>query len=145
MTKLTVLQHDDVLVVASRLIAQNLDIEHRSFVKTPNRYKSHIESGFGVLRFEVAKPSKGIEISRPNRFAWLTEDQTTFVMTLSRNTDRVVQCKMNLIKAFSEAKSNNVTRLLLLPCQMYTMPLHTDRVNLIVKSENLLAAGERGH
>ncbi|MBE7384392.1 MAG: Rha family transcriptional regulator [Leptolyngbya sp. SIO1E4] len=101
MSKLTVVQHGDALVVDSRLIAQDLGIEHRSFVKTLDKYQSRIENGFGILRFEIAE-IKGR--GQPARFAWLTEDQATFVMTLSRNTDRVVQCKLKLVKAFSAAK-----------------------------------------
>ncbi|NER80828.1 MAG: Rha family transcriptional regulator [Leptolyngbya sp. SIO1D8] len=101
MSHITVEQRDNVLVVDSRLVAQELGIEHRSFVKALDKYESHIEKEFGILRFEIAE-IKGR--GQPARFAWLAEDQAIFVMTLSRNTDQVVRCKANLVKAFSAAK-----------------------------------------
>lgn len=70
-------------------------------MKTLTTHESSIQQAFGIIRFEIGKI---IGRGRPARFAWLTEDQATFVMTLSRNTERVVQCKLNLVKAFSEAK-----------------------------------------
>ena len=101
MNDLTVTQHNDVLVVDSRLIALELGVEHQSLMKTINDHQFHVEQGFGILRFETAKlEGRG----RPNRFAYLTEDQATFVMTLSRNSEKVVQCKLKLVKAFSAAK-----------------------------------------
>ena len=38
------------------------------------------------------------------RFALLNEDQAFFLLSLSRNTDRVVELKANLIMAFREAR-----------------------------------------
>ncbi|MBD0264236.1 MAG: hypothetical protein ICV78_16350 [Tolypothrix sp. Co-bin9] len=37
-------------------------------------------------------------------WVFLTEDQATFLMTLSRNTPEVVECKKELVRKFSEAK-----------------------------------------
>jgi len=34
----------------------------------------------------------------------LTEDQATALMTFSKNTDQVIECKLNLVEAFSKAK-----------------------------------------
>lgn len=92
------------LVVDSRLIAQDLGIEHRSFMETIRTYEPLIEQEFGVLRFETAKPQLGTKGGRPREYALLTEDQATFLMTLSRNTPEVIRCKINLVKAFSKAK-----------------------------------------
>jgi hypothetical protein len=38
------------------------------------------------------------------RWAWLTEPQATFVMTLSRNTEQALNCKLALSVAFEKAK-----------------------------------------
>ena len=101
MTSLTVVEDRGQLYVDSRLVAQRLGIEHRSFLQTLGDYQTQIEQAFGILRFENAK-KKGR--GRPSKFAYLTEDQATFVMTLSRNSPEVVQCKVELVQAFSRAK-----------------------------------------
>jgi hypothetical protein len=101
MPNLSVSEHDGVLVVDSRLIAPRLGIEHINFLETIGDYESQIEQAFGIVRFETEKlGGRG----RPQRYALLTEEQATFVMTLSRNTPEVVQCKIELVQAFSKAK-----------------------------------------
>lgn len=89
------------LYVDSRLIAQKLAVQHESFYETLLTYQSQIEQAFGIIRFETGK-TKGR--GRPPKFAYLLEDQATFVMTLSRNSPEVVQCKIELVQAFSRAK-----------------------------------------
>ncbi len=100
MTNLTIEERDSLLVVDSRLIADSLGVAHKNFLATIEKYRSQIESTFGIIAFETRKSPRG----RPEKFAWLTEQQSTFLMTLSRNTERVVQCKLELVKAFDEAK-----------------------------------------
>lgn len=103
MTELSVNQHpeDNILVVDSRLIATQLGIEHESFIKTVKKYKKEIEQAFGILRFEIGKiEGRG----RPSEYIFLTEEQATFLMALSRNTPEVVECKKQLVLKFSEAK-----------------------------------------
>lgn len=104
MSALIVIENEGELVVDSRLIAQDLGIEHRSFMETVGNYKTLIEQEFGVLRFQTAKPQEGSKGGRPARYALLTENQSTFLMTLSSNTPEVIRCKINLVKAFSKAK-----------------------------------------
>jgi phage regulator Rha-like protein len=61
MSDLVVSTHTDgVLVVDSRLVAEALEIEHESFLKTVEKYKTQAEQSFGVLRFEIGKPSGGL-------------------------------------------------------------------------------------
>lgn len=97
-------QKGDRLVVDSRLVADNLGIEHETFMRTIKKYEARIEQRFGVIRFEIGKPPQGSQGGRPEKFAWLDEDQSMFLMTLSRNTDQVVECKANLVEAFSRAR-----------------------------------------
>lgn len=104
MSNLTVIEFDGVLVVDSRLIAERLGVEHESFMKTLKKHLLQAEQAFGVIRFEIGKPQLGTKGGRPEVFAWLTEEQATFYMTLSRNTLEVVQCKVELVNAFFKAK-----------------------------------------
>ncbi|MBE9194223.1 Rha family transcriptional regulator [Synechocystis sp. LEGE 06083] len=92
------------LVVDSRLIADNLGIHHKNLMETIRKHQAKIEQRFGVITFETWKLSKSRQGGRPEKFAWLTEDQSMFVMTLSRNTDRVMECKANLVEAFGNAR-----------------------------------------
>jgi len=101
MADLEVFSDGDELFVDSRLIAERLGIEHRSFLASIDNYETQIEQAFGILRFENAEiDGRG----RPARYALLNEEQASFLMTLSRNTPEVVQCKIDLVKAFSKAK-----------------------------------------
>ena len=93
----------DVFVVDSRLLAERLGIQHESFLRTLDTYRTQAEQAFGVFRFEIGKPI-GPQGGRPSRYCLLTEDQATFIMSLSRNTPEVVQCKLDLVQAFSTAK-----------------------------------------
>jgi Phage regulatory protein Rha (Phage_pRha) len=102
MSDFIVTQHlDNVLVVDSRLIAQELGIEHGNFIETIKKYQKQSEQAFGILRFETGE-IKGR--GQPEKYCLLTEEQATFYMTLSRNTPEVVELKIKLVKAFSEAK-----------------------------------------
>jgi Phage regulatory protein Rha (Phage_pRha) len=101
MTALEIFEHDGELVVDSRLIAERLGIEHRSFLENIDTYQTQIEQAFGILRFETAKIDGP---GRPPRYALLNEDQATFLMTLSRNTDEVIALKIELVQKFSKAK-----------------------------------------
>lgn len=106
MPELSVDQHpeDNILVVDSRLIAAQLGIEHESFYKTVNKYKSHIEQAFGHLRFEIGTVTNSVGAVNKLNYVLLTEEQATFLMALSRNTPEVVECKKQLVLKFSEAK-----------------------------------------
>lgn len=101
---LQVTEQNGDLVVDSRLIAARLDIDHASFMKTLKRYQEKLEARFGVVRFEIDKPLEGSLGGRPEKYALLTEDQATTLMTFSKNTDAVIECKLDLVAAFSEAK-----------------------------------------
>ena len=145
-------QKGDVLVVDSRLVAIELGIEHSTFIRTIKKYESKIEQRFGTIRFEIgaSKMPDGRINPNPEKFAWLDENQATFLMTLSRNTDQVIECKANLVDAFSAAKqiipkleSDNETLRLMLELERERnkgkeldssmVQLHGDRVVLALR------------
>jgi phage regulator Rha-like protein len=103
MSELSVSEYGDgFLVVDSRLIAERLGIEHENFIGNIKKYQIQAEQAFGFLRFQTGEiQGRG----RPSEYAFLTEEQATFYMTLSRNTPEVVQCKIELVQKFIEAKS----------------------------------------
>ena len=83
MPNLTVIERESVLFVDSRLVASSLVIADGNPLTTVDKY---------------------IERIKPGRFAKVTEDRATSLMNLSRNTDEVVQCKLELVEAFPKAK-----------------------------------------
>ena len=104
MSNLSINERNGVLVVDSRLVADSLLIKHKNFLATIDKYLSQIESSFGAVAFQTREFKTKQGNRSVERYAYLTEEQAIFLMTLSRNTQRVVQCKIQLVKAFSEAK-----------------------------------------
>lgn len=104
MSELDIITVDNQLVVDSRLIAQQLEVDHtNTFLKTIRKYQSDFES-LGVLVFKTQKPSEGSPGGRPETFCYLNENQATYAMTLSRNSEKVRKCKLDLVKSFDKAK-----------------------------------------
>lgn len=97
---------DGLIVVDSRLVAAELGIQHKNFLGTIEKYNSLMASNpeMGAVAFETREfQTKQGNVS-VERWAWLTELQATFIMTLSRNTEQVVNCKLALAVAFDKAK-----------------------------------------
>lgn len=75
------------------IIAEGVNIEHRAVIKL---LKTH--SKIDILSsFEMLKVSNG---GRPVEYAELNELQTTFLITLMRNSEKVVKFKASLTKEF---------------------------------------------
>ena len=107
MSNLTIENKDGQLVVDSRLIAQELGIEHKTLKDTIKSYEEELTIGLNTkLRRETLKgkslPQGGFGTGEI--VYWLTEDQATFVMMARRNTEQVVNAKLRLANAFSKAK-----------------------------------------
>lgn len=103
MSDLIVSNIDSEFVVDSRLIAERLGVTHEASMKTIEKYTTELQ-GFGVLRFEIGKPQSPSG-GRPERFCYLNENQSTLLMSLSRNTAQVIELKVALVAAFSKAKA----------------------------------------
>lgn len=92
---------NDCDVVDSRLIAMELEIQHKNFLTTVKKYKTEIEQDFGALAFQT----DGLQgTASYAEYCYLNEEQATYVMTLSKNTDKVRYCKRKLVKSFAQAK-----------------------------------------
>ena len=109
MDSLQIITQNDSLVVDSRLIAPMLDIEHKNLLANIRKYLTQIEQ-FGQVLFKTATVQNVVGAVNEVSFCYLNEDQAIFVMTLSRNTQKVVECKVKLVKAFKEARArlNNI-------------------------------------
>lgn len=99
---ITLTQYNGEPRVDSRLLAKQLENKHKNSMALIDRYLAKFEE-FGVVPFQTEKPLAGTAGGRPERFALLNEDQAFFLLALSRNSDRVVILKADLIMAFREA------------------------------------------
>lgn len=104
MNAVTVIYAKGEARVDSRLLAQQLGIKHKNTMEVIERYADKLKR-FGVLPFQTEKPTAGSVGGRPERFAQLNEDQAFFLLALSRNSDRVVGLKSELIMAFREVRA----------------------------------------
>lgn len=86
--------------VDSRDIAKRLGLQHHSTYKVLKERKADFEQ-FGLLRFEIQViDGKG----QPEKYAMLNEDQAYLLLTYSRNTAKVRELKIKLVKSFGEAR-----------------------------------------
>lgn len=101
--------------IDSRLIAMDLGNNHKSTIELIEKYEPKFQR-FGVLPFQTDKPKAGSAGGRPEKFALLNEDQSYYLLALSRNTEIVVDLKADLVMAFREARNKEtVSNLQYLP------------------------------
>lgn len=89
--------------VDSRLLAEQLGNKHKNSMALIERYLAKFKE-FGLVAFQTEARPVGRHGGGDVRFALLNEDQAFFLLSLSRNTDRVVELKASLIMAFREAR-----------------------------------------
>jgi phage regulator Rha-like protein len=73
----------------SRALAEKLGIGHKPFMLTLRTYQARFEK-YGKLPFQKAASKQS---GQHVRFALLNEDQALFAVTLSRNTEQVLDAK----------------------------------------------------
>ncbi len=88
--------------VDSRLLAARLGNKHRQVMALIDKYLDKLKL-FGHVRFQKAGGARRKHGGgTAERFAMLNEDQTYFVLSLSRNSETVVPLKARLIQVFSD-------------------------------------------
>ena len=107
MSNLVVVEKEGELVIDSRLVAQELGMEHNLLMETINRYKHFLSWELGRFRGDTQKLSGSGRGSPPN-FYFFNEKQATFIITmLSENPE---PCLINLLKVFSKAKETLISK-----------------------------------
>lgn len=86
------------LLASSKIIALGVQLEHRSILALIDKYKSRFEK-HGVIAFEMRKSA-----GRPVRVAWLNEIQATFLISLMKNSEIVVEFKEKLVDEYFRLK-----------------------------------------
>lgn len=93
MNKELVLLKNEKAYTTTLIIAEGCKVEHRATIQLLNTHKNTDT----LSTFEMSKVSRG---GRPIEYAILDELQTTFLITLMKNSLPVVKFKENLAKAF---------------------------------------------
>jgi len=94
------------MTVDSVTIAQQCGVEHESAIRLLSTHSDKIEGRVGPVRFEigVGKPLPQGGFGAAPKIAHLTEEQAMVLITLFRNTPKVVDFKLALVVAFVEAR-----------------------------------------
>ncbi len=88
--------------VDSRILARHLGNQHRPLIALIDKYLEKL-GAFGKVLFQKA-PSENGRTGQKERFALLNENQAFFLLTVSRNSERVVDLKVKLVQAFHAAR-----------------------------------------
>jgi phage regulator Rha-like protein len=86
--------------VDSRLVADQLGLQHESVIKLIASYPKDFEE-FGKVRFQIGASEAG----QKTKSALLNEDQCYLLLAFSRNTAKVRELKVRLVRAFREARA----------------------------------------
>jgi phage regulator Rha-like protein len=81
-------------MVSTLDIWQGLGVEHKAILELIKKYEDAFQ-GIRTFTFETRKSG-----GRPTSFCRLDEEQSTFLITLMRNSDKVVPFKLKLTRGF---------------------------------------------
>jgi phage regulator Rha-like protein len=89
------------LFTTSLVVAENCNVQHKNAIKSIRKYQSKFEQ-LGALAFETRKGKKLPQggFAKNTEIALLNEDQATYLITMFRNTDIVLEFKLTLVKEF---------------------------------------------
>ena len=104
MNDISIIYSANELRTDSRDLASLLDHRHRTIFESITKYSTEL-SELGILPFETERLKTDHLGEREHKFVMLNEDQCYFILTLMRNNDHVVKAKLNLVKAFRDART----------------------------------------
>lgn len=97
-TPIVVVVHGEPLA-SSEVIAKGMKAQHASTIKLLRKHQPALER-FGPIRFEIRLAGTRQGGGKPVEFAMLNEQQAALLISLMRNTARVVGFKSDLIAEF---------------------------------------------
>lgn len=95
------LQVGQEYLIDSRIVAKGLNLQHEYFKETLEKYQTRLER-WGQLRFETGVVNGHNGGGNPQKFALLNRNQVLFAITLSRNTEEVLDWKEAIIDALDQ-------------------------------------------
>lgn len=95
----------DIPRIDSRILAESLGNKHKAIMSLVDKYQAELKR-LGHLTFQMSDGARKQGGGKAERVALLNEDQAFFLLSLSRNTARVVELKGRMVQAFSTARRN---------------------------------------
>ena len=95
----------DIPRIDSRILAESLGNKHKAIMSLVDKYQAELKR-LGHLTFQMSDGDRKQGGGKAERVALLNEDQAFFLLSLSRNTARVVELKGRMVQAFSTARRN---------------------------------------
>lgn len=134
---LKVTEVQGIEVADSRLIAQELNIQHKNLLETIKTHQKSIEDNFGQLTFQTETVQNSVGAKNEIKIAYLTEDQCLFITSLSKNTERVVSLKAKIVKSFQAArKLVATTQAELSRMDILEMAMKAERERMALENQN---------
>ena len=88
-------------MTTSLIIAEGTGNEHKSVIRLINEHKKYFERWGKIYFSDLKSPNKNDDLrGRPTKVAYLNEPQATFLITLLRNTEIVLEFKNELVDRF---------------------------------------------
>lgn len=110
MNSIEIVSFEKELRTDSRLLASFLDHRHRTILENIDKYSAELLQ-LSELPFKTELGPERDQGGRSAvRYALLNEDQCYFILTLMRNNERVVRAKLELVKAFRDARAQLAER-----------------------------------
>ncbi len=95
----------DVARVDSRILAGQLGRKHKNIFGQILKFENEFQE-IDQLLFKTTVGKRVQGGGNAERYVLLSEDQAFFLLTLSRNNERVVRLKMRLVQAFRRVRDN---------------------------------------
>jgi len=123
--ELTIIEVNNESRIDSRLVAARLEVDHKVIKENIREYKSAFETLGSLPPLETAAvKEEGARGTKYATYYMLNEDQSVFLITLSRNTSAVVGAKLAVTQAFSQARKQ--------PAKVDFSNLTTDQMDMFV-------------
>lgn len=129
--KLVFIQKNDVFT-NSKIIASGAGVSHKQLKKVIRNHKQDIEF-FGKLSVAYVTESTG---GRPEEIQPLNEQQATFVITLLKNTPKVLDFKKELVRQFYLMREELRKRQVAKPIYLEARRTLTDSIKSLPESEH---------
>ncbi|RQR87739.1 MULTISPECIES: Rha family transcriptional regulator [unclassified Burkholderia] len=82
---------------SSEVIARGVEQQHKSVIQLIRNHRSDFEQ-LGAIAFEMRNPAR--QGGRPTEYAMLNEHQATLLIAFMRNSPKVIEFKIALVKEF---------------------------------------------
>lgn len=126
------------LVVSSLDFSAGLAIKHKNLLETIRKHREVIERDFGLIAFKTEPVKRpGERGTKYQSVAYLTEDQSLFIGTLSRNSTRVIEFKSILVQSFAEARKRLISPTL--TTQEALIQLVSQQTQLLAENQQMIA------